>query len=133
MIARYRDVIQVVVALLLAGQLAWATTFAAGAEAPQQPLSIAVVGDQNTAGLNNREVWPTLMAARTGWAVSNYALPEAGFTAEGSEGQSFGYQVDRAQAGHPKVVLLVTGTADASVQETEGVTLGGVDALSMII
>ena len=104
MIRRHRKVVQFVLTLLLAGELAWASTVA-GAAAPQElraPLSIAVVGDQNTAGYNNLEVWPTLMAARTGWSVSNYALPEAGFASNGTGGQAFRYQVDRAQAGRPR-------------------------------
>lgn len=72
------------VGLALVGQLVLATAVAwAPATAPPPPLTIAVVGDQNTAGIKNRVVWPTLMAARTGWAVSNYALPEAGFAADG--------------------------------------------------
>ena len=123
MSGRYRNVIQVLVGLLLVGQLAVASAIA-GSSAPQPhaPLSIAVVGDQNTAGLNNRVVWPTLMAERTGWSVSNYALPEAGFAADGTGAQSFSYQVDRAQAGHPQLILLVAGTADASVPEIEAVT-----------
>lgn len=136
MIARHRNVVQVVVALLLAGQLVWASTVAAAAaqqQPHQAPLSIAVVGDQNSAGIDNLEVWPTLMAARTGWHVSNYALPEAGFAANGTGGQAFSYQVDRAQAGHPDVILLVTGTADASIGGTEGVKVGAVDAINKII
>jgi lysophospholipase L1-like esterase len=131
---RNRIVIQVVVGLLLVGQLAVASVIA-GSPPPQPraPLSIAVVGDQNTAGLNNRVVWPTLMAKRTGWSVSNYALPEAGFAADGTGAQTFSYQVDRAQAGHPQVILLVAGTADASVQEMEAVTIGAVDAINKVI
>ncbi len=96
-------------------------------------MTIAVVGDQNTAGIKNRVVWPTLMAARTGWSVSNYALPEAGFAADGMGGQAFTYQVDRAQADRPQLILLVTGTADASVPEMEAVTVGAVDAINKII
>lgn len=134
MITRHRNVIQVAAAVLLAGELVWASTVAGGA-APQQeaPLSIAVVGDQNTAGINNMDVWPTLMAQRTGWSVSNYALPEAGFAASGTGGQSFRFQVDRAQAGRPQVILFVTGTADASVPESEAVTIGAFDAINKAI
>jgi hypothetical protein len=127
MSGRYRSVIQVLVGLLLVGQLAVASAIAASAPQPHAPLSIAVVGDQNTAGLNNRVVWPTLMAERTGWYVSNYALPEAGFAADGTGAQSFSYQVDRAQAGHPQMILFVAGTADASVHQIEAVTIGAVD------
>ncbi len=134
MIGRHRNIIQLVVALLLASQLTWAATIASGATPqPQErhgPLSIAVLGDQITAGINNRVVWPTLLAAKTGWSVSNYALPEAGFAADGAGCHTFGYQVDRAQAGRPRMLLFLTGTADASVQEPEAVTIGALDAIN---
>jgi hypothetical protein len=129
-----RNVVQVVVGLLLVSELALASAIAGGPAAlPRTPLTIAVVGDQNTAGIKNRVVWPTLMAERTGWSVSNFALPEAGFAADGMGGQAFTYQVDRAQAGHPQLVLLVTGTADASVPEIEAVKVGAADAINKII
>jgi len=134
MSGRHRNVIQVMVGLLLAGELALASAIAGSPAAmPRGPLTIAVVGDQNTAGVKNREVWPTLMAARTGWSVSNFAQPEAGFAADGTGGQAFTYQVDRAQANRPQLILLVTGTADASVPEMEAVTVGAVDAINKII
>ncbi|MCC3336494.1 SGNH/GDSL hydrolase family protein [Mycolicibacterium smegmatis] len=96
-------------------------------------MTIAVIGDQNTAGIKNRVVWPTLMAARNGWSVSNYALPESGFAADGMGGQAFRYQVERAQAQHPRVILLMTGTADASVPEMTAVTVGAVEAINKVI
>jgi lysophospholipase L1-like esterase len=131
---RHRGVIQVLVGLLLVGELALASTIAGSPAAlPSAPLAIAVVGDQNTAGINNRVVWPTLMAERTGWSVSNFALPEAGFAADGMGGQAFTNQVDRAQAAHPQLILLVTGTADASVPQMEAVTIGAADAINKII
>ncbi len=84
-----RDFLRVVVAVVLGAQLALAFAISgSSAAAPLPPLSIAVIGDQNTAGMNNRVVWPTLMAERTGWAVSNYAQPEAGFAADDSGGKS---------------------------------------------
>ncbi|MDH6196214.1 lysophospholipase L1-like esterase [Mycobacterium frederiksbergense] len=129
-----RHAVRVLVGLLLVGQVAAAATLTGTPAAPPQaPLRIAVVGDQNTAGIKNRVVWPTLMAARTGWSVSNFALPEAGFAADGMGGQTFSFQVDRAQAGHPQVILLATGTADASVLEMEAVTVGATDAINKII
>ena len=77
MSGRHRNVIQVMVGLLLAGELALASAIAGSPAAmPRGPLTIAVVGDQNTAGVKNRVVWPTLMAGRTGWSVSNFAQPE---------------------------------------------------------
>jgi hypothetical protein len=131
---RNRTLVQVVVGLLLVGQLAVASALARNpAEAPPRPVTIAVVGDQTTAGIKNRAVWPTLMADRTGWSVSNFALPEAGFAADGMGGQAFSFQVDRAQSAHPQIIVLVTGTADASVPEPEAVTLGAVEAINKIV
>jgi len=134
-IAAYRNVIMIVVALLLAAELTWAATLAAAAQPPREraPISIAVIGDQNTAGFNNREVWPTLLAARTGWSVSNYALHEAGFAADGTGGQAYVYQVERAQAAHPRIILFATGTADAALNESEAIMIGAMDALTKAI
>ena len=134
MIGRHRRVFQVVVGLLLVGELAMASVVAVSpTETPQAPLLVAVVGDHNTAGIRNRVVWPTLMAERTGWSVSNFALPDAGFAADGMGGQAFTYQVDRAQAGRPQVILIVDGTADAAVPNVEAVTIGATDAVNKII
>jgi hypothetical protein len=131
---KQRMALQALIALLLVGELALASALFGSPAAPSQPpLSIAVVGDQNTAGINNRVVWPTLMAARTGWSVSNYALPEAGFAADGMGAQAFSHQVDRAEAGRPQVILLATGTADASMSEVHAVTIGAADAINKII
>lgn len=130
----HRKSVQVLVAFLLIGELALASALAESpAGLPRGPLTIAVIGDQNTAGIKNRVVWPSVMAARTGWSVSNYALPESGFAADGMGGQSFSYQVDRAKASRPQLVLLVTGTADASIPETEAVTVGATEAINKII
>ncbi len=74
---------------------------------PHIPLSIAVVGDQYSAGVQNRSVWPTLMAQRTGWSVSNFAQPNAGYVADGQGGHAFTYQVDRAQGADTRVILIV--------------------------
>lgn len=129
-----RFLVQVAIVLLLVGELAVASSVVRSpARVPPAPLTIAVVGDQNTAGIKNRVVWPTLMAARTGWSVSNYAVPEAGFAADGMGGQAFSFQVDRAQAQRPQVVLLATGTADAAVPEMEAVTVGAAEAINKII
>jgi hypothetical protein len=76
-IGRHRTVFQVVIGLLLVGELAVAPVVAVSpAAVPQAPLPVAVVGDHSTAGIENRVVWPTLMAERTGWSVSNFALPD---------------------------------------------------------
>lgn len=122
------------IGLVLGLQLVFASTLAwAPATATAPPVTIAVVGDQNTAGIRNRVVWPTLMAARNGWSVSNYALPESGFAADGMGGQAFRYQVERAQAQHPRVILLMTGTADASVLEMEAVTVGATESIDKVV
>jgi lysophospholipase L1-like esterase len=131
---KYRNIVPVVVGLVLAAGLTAALVLARSpTEAPQEPLTIAVVGDQNTAGINNRVVWPTLMAERSGWSVSNYALPKAGFAADGMGGQAFSFQVDRAHAERPQVILLVTGTADTWVPEMEAVRVGAADTLHKVI
>lgn len=132
-IGRSRRIFHVVIGLLLGGELAMASVVAASpADTPHAPLSVAVVGDHNSAGMRNSVVWPTLMAERTGWSVSNFALPDAGFAADGMGGQAFTYQVDRALAGHPKVILIVDGTADSSVSNTEAITIGATDAINKI-
>lgn len=129
-----RTPLQAAVGLVLVAELAIAALVVGSpVPTPQPPVTVAVVGDQFTAGIKNRVVWPTLMAARTGWSVSNYAIPEAGFAADGMGGQAFSFQVDRAQAAGPRVILLVTGTADASVPETEAVTVGATDAINKVI
>lgn len=129
-----RNLFRAGVGLVLVGQLIAASVLAGSpVTPPKMPLTIAVVGDQNTAGINNRVVWPTLLAGRTGWSVSNYALPNAGFAADGMGGQAFAYQVDRAMAAHPQIILLVTGTADAALPETEAVTVGAADAINKVI
>ncbi|MCX5041695.1 SGNH/GDSL hydrolase family protein [Aldersonia sp. NBC_00410] len=81
--------------------------------APPLPLRIAVVGGYETVGTQNLVVWPTLLAQQTGWAVSNSALPDAGYVADGRGGYAFTYQVDRALAGDPDIVLVVGGSSDA--------------------
>jgi hypothetical protein len=102
-------------------------------EKPRQwPLSVAVVGDQYTAGIQNRLVWPTLMAQRTGWSVSNFALPDAGFVADGRGGHGFTYQVDRAQGAHPEVVVIVGSIADSRFSDTGPIRVGAQEAINKI-
>jgi hypothetical protein len=95
-------------------------------------LSIAIIGDSYAAGELNRVVWPTLLAQRSGWSVSNFALPGAGFAADGRGGHAFTYQVDRAQAAHPQIILIATGQADNRLRDMEPVRLGAVDVLKKI-
>ena len=97
-----------------------------------QPLSIAVVGDDYTAGVQNRVVWPTLMAQRTGWSVANFALPDAGFVADGQGGHAFTYQVDRAQAADPRIIVIVGGIADAGLADAGPISVGAIDAINKI-
>ena len=96
---------------------------------PGPPLSVAVVGDQYAAGSHNRVVWPTLLAQRTGWSVSNFALPGAGFVADGQGGHAFTYQVERAQAAHPDVILIVGGINDTGLANPAPIEIGAVDAI----
>jgi hypothetical protein len=86
-------------AVVLMGQFvaAWVVSQTAhGKASTPWPFRVAVVGDQYTAGVQNRQVWPTLLAQRTGRSVSNFALPDAGYVADGRGGHGFTYQVDRA-------------------------------------
>jgi lysophospholipase L1-like esterase len=132
--ARQR-VFVVAVAAALIVELVTASAFALTAhrEAPRaSPMSIAVIGDSYTAGIQNQVVWPTLLAQRTGWSVSNFALPNAGFVADGLGGHAFTYQVDRAQAANPRVILIVGGLADDELPDTEPVTVAAIDVINKI-
>lgn len=112
-----------------------------GAAAPPTRLRIAVVGDDYSAGSRNREVWPTLMAERTGWTVSNFALPGSGYVADGSGGHAFTYQVDRARASRPDIILIVGGLEDTGLAAPEStgsesagpVTVGAADAIRKVV
>jgi lysophospholipase L1-like esterase len=101
-------------------------------EPPPAAMTIAVVGDSYSAGLQNQVVWPTLLAARTGWAVANFALPDSGYVADGLGGQSFSHQVDRAAAAHPRAIVIVGGIADTELPDTDAVALGARDAINKI-
>jgi hypothetical protein len=93
-------------------------------------VNIAVVGDAYSAGSNNRVVWPTLLAQRTGWSVANFALPDAGFASDGPGGHAFTYQVDRAQQSHPRTICIVGGIADEELAMTGFVSAGATDAIN---
>ncbi len=101
---------------------------AAGSKAPPPPTTIAVVGDSYAAGVQNRDVWPTLLAARTGWSVANFALPDAGYASDGVGGHAFTHQVDRAQGVHPRVIVMVGGIADSGLPDA----VIGINALDAI-
>lgn len=100
---------------------------------PQSGVTVAVVGDDYSAGRLNRVVWPTLLAQRTGWSVANFALPGAGYAADGPGGHAFTWQVDRALAAKPRAVVLVGGLDDGRFLESGAVGQGAVDALRKII
>jgi hypothetical protein len=102
------------------------------AHAPAWPLTIAVIGDSYTAGRNNQVVWPTLLAQRTGWSVANFAQSDAGFAIDGQGGHAFSYQVDRAEQVHPRVIVIMSGVADAEVAFTGGIGEGAADAINKI-
>ena len=118
----------VVTALITAAVVAVRSDAAA---APPEPLRIAVVGDYYTVGTQNVQVWPTLLAERTGWAVSNSALPDAGYAADGRGAYAFTYQVDRALASDPDIVLLVGGTSDTAYGP-DSIAYGAADSLRKI-
>jgi lysophospholipase L1-like esterase len=124
----------IVVAIVLIAELVVASMVAtAASNAPgSSPLTIAVVGDSYTAGRYNKVVWPTLLAERTGWSVANFALPGAGFVADGQGGHAFTYQVDRAQGTHPRIILIVGGLADTGLADTQRVRVGAIDAINKI-
>jgi len=135
MIGARRTLLAVLIAAVLVGELVTASVIAVTAdrEAPRaSPMSIAVVGDSYTAGIQNRVVWPTLLAQRTGWSVSNFALPNAGFVADGPGGHAFTYQVDRAQGANPRVIVIVGGLADDGFADTGPVAVGAIDAINKI-
>ena len=122
-------------AIVLIGEFVTASAIALTTDdqTPQPwPLSVAVVGDQYTAGFQNRQVWPTLMAQRTGWSVANFALPDAGFAADGRGGHGFTYQVDRAQGANPQVVVIVGSIADSRFNDTRPISVGALDAINKI-
>jgi lysophospholipase L1-like esterase len=125
----------VVVPIVLIAELVVASVLAltpASNATRSSPLTIAVVGDSYTAGHYNKVVWPTLLAERTGWPVANFALPGAGFVADGQGGHAFTYQVDRAQGTHPRIILIVGGLADTGFADTERVRMGAIDAINKI-
>lgn len=99
---------------------------------PPAPITIAVVGGSYSAGVQNRVVWPTLLAARTGWSVANFALPKAGYVADGLGGHAFTYQVDRAQGVHPRAIVIVGGIADTGLADTSPISVGALDAINKI-
>lgn len=99
----------------------------------QSGVDVAVIGDGYTSGRANRVVWPTLLAQRTGLSVANFALPRAGFAADGEGGWAFTYQVDRALQARPGTVLIVGGLDDGNVTGTDNIAQGAKDALNKII
>lgn len=132
---RDRSAAQVALAAILTGQLLVALVFAvtgAGKQIQTERMSIAVVGGTFAAGSLNSVVWPTLLAQRTGWSVSNFALPGAGFFADGRGGYAYTHQVDRAQQAHPRIILIATGQSDNSLTDMGLVTVGAVDAINKI-
>ncbi len=129
-----RTVFTLIIAAVLIGELVSASALAAAVRTAPQPstLTIAVVGDSYTAGVQNRVVWPTLLAQRTGWHVANFALPNAGFVADGLGGHAFTYQVDRAQGLDPRIILIVGGLADDGSADMGPVSVGAIDAINKI-
>lgn len=135
LIGARRTLLVVLIAVVLLSELATASVIALNTnrKAPQAaPTTVAVVGDSYTAGIQNRVVWPTLLAERTGWSVANFALPDAGFVADGRGGHAFTYQVDRAQAARPRVIVIVGGLADDGLADPGPISVGAIDAINKI-
>jgi hypothetical protein len=132
---RRRAALTVVIATILLTQLVLAQIVLVATSRNQlasSPPSIAIVGDSFAAGALNRVVWPTLLAQRSGWAVSNVALPGAGFVADGRGGYAYTYQVDRAQAAHPRAIVITTGLADTGLADMGPMRIGAIDAINKI-
>jgi|KBSSwiStaDraftv2_1062776.scaffolds.fasta_scaffold00836_14 lysophospholipase L1-like esterase len=135
-IHKRRTTLVVASAIALLSALVGASVFILGVPSgdgnPFRPLRVAVVGDVYAAGSNNQVVWPTLLAQRTGWSVANFALPGAGFAADGQGGQGFTFQVDRATAADPQLILVVAGMGDSGYAGSGYVTQGAAVALNKI-
>lgn len=131
-----RTILVVVAAIILVGALvtlsAFALTDKRNDTKSSSPVSIAIVGDSYSAGMRNRVVWPTLLAQRTGWSVANFALPDAGFAADGSGGHGFVYQVERARGAHPQFIVIVSGIADEQFVGTGDIGAGATIAINSI-
>lgn len=130
----HRQRIKLGVGIVLVAQLLVSMFAVTASRKPSDswPMTVAVVGGSFAAGDMNRVVWPTLLAQRTGWAVSNFALPGAGFAADGLGGHAFTYQVDRAAAAHPRIVLIATGNADNGLADMGRVSVGARDAINKV-
>lgn len=128
-----RPALAVLVATWLTAQLLAASVFtltATGQAARPPSVSIAVVGDSYTAGVQDRSVWPTLLAQRTGWSVANFALPNAGYVSDGLGGHAFAYQVERAQAALPDTIAIVGGLADVEYADSGRIAVGAIEAIN---
>lgn len=75
-------------------------------------VTIAVIGDSYTSGLNNAFTWPSVIADGSSLAISNFAIPGAGYV--GGEGESgpFFDQLDRAVAAKSDVIIVFGGIND---------------------
>lgn len=102
--------------------------------AVDEPTStlIAVVGDSVSAGRNNEAVWPTLLSERTGWPVANFAQPDAGFVRDDQGGHAYAYQVERAAQVRPRVIVVMTGTADVEIAFSGAVAVAASDCFDRI-
>jgi GDSL-like Lipase/Acylhydrolase family len=127
-------VLVVAVALVsaLVGGLVFVATAAPADPRPVRTVSIAIVGDSYTAGTNSEAVWPTLLAQRTGWPVANFALPGAGYAADGQGAYTFSHQVDRAQAARPRTIVIVGGLGDEQFAWSGRISAGAMDAVDKI-
>lgn len=128
-----RVVVVAAISAVVAAALTAAAFLLTRPKADLTSVDIAVVGDSYSAGHLNPVVWPTLLAQRTGRSVANFALPGAGFAADGAGGQAFTWQVDRALAARPHTVLIVGGYDDGGFVGTGNIRQGAVDAINKVI
>lgn len=75
--------------------------------APAHTVAVAI-GDSITGGqgLAPDQAWPILVARTRGWAVTNLGTSGAGFSAEGTSGETYDDQIEAAIDLRPNLVLI---------------------------
>lgn len=81
--------------------------------APQADTTfrVTVVGDDYSAGRNNKVVWPDLLARSTGWQVDNASSIGAGYVSSGAKG-TFQTEVSSALDQNTDAVVIFGGLND---------------------
>ena len=85
----------------------------AAATTASAPVVVAI-GDSIMSGhgLDPAQAWPALLAADSGWQLSNLAADGAGFVTPGDDGSTFQAQVDAAVQLKPSVVVISASSND---------------------